>query len=55
MESITQWLEQLCLTLNTGKTKGMYFSKMTVFSSSADTFQNGEKRQKLLLSLIILV
>ncbi len=43
MERITQWFEQSCLTLNTGKTKGMFFSKMKVCSSNADIFINGEK------------
>ncbi len=43
MERITQWLEQSCLTLNTGKTKGMFFSKMKACSSNADIFINGEK------------
>ncbi len=38
MERITQWLEQSCLTLNTGNTKGMFFSKMKACSSNADIF-----------------
>ncbi len=43
MERITQWLEQSCLTLNTGKTKRMFFSKIKACSSNADIFINGEK------------
>ncbi len=44
-ERITQWLEQSCLTLNTSKTKEMFFSKMNVCSSKADIFINGEKME----------
>ncbi len=43
MERIAQWLDKSCLTLNTGKTKGMFFSKMKACSSKADIFINGEK------------
>jgi len=43
MERNTQWLEQSCLSLNIGKTKGMFFSKTNVQSPNVDIFINGEK------------
>ncbi len=43
MERISQWLEQSCLTLNSGKTEGRFKKKMNVCPPNADVFINDDK------------
>lgn len=44
MQRITEWLDQSCLSLNTNKTKGTFFTK-TKLHTNTDIFIKSEKIQ----------